>query len=126
MAKKGSAALTAAGCGALCVVILVTLGRLSGSPTACWTVAGVFCLTAAAAICWDHPGSFWFTGPLMSGSIWLLAFLGGGWEVFQEHLGGLTMLLVLAFLGAAGGAVHPHRAGKAGMPSTDEHGALPS
>ena len=122
MAKKSSAALAAAASGMLCVVILVTLGRLSGSAMACWTVAGGFCLTAAAAICWDHPGNFWFTGLSMGGSIWLLAFLGGGVEPFQEHLSGLTTLLVLAFLGAAGGSMHLHKLGK----SDEGGGALPS
>ncbi len=114
MANKGSAALTAATCGVICVVILVTLGRLSGNATACWTLGGAFCLIAAAAISWDHPNNFWFTALSMSGSIWLLAFLGGGVELFQKHLGGLTTLLVLAFLGAAGGSMHPIYSGKRG------------
>lgn len=110
MEKKQAAALAALLGGLFCLVILAVIGRLTENAIAAWVAVGVLCFLFAMAICWDHPGNFWFTGMLMNLTLWVLILATIGAGVFREHLSGLALPLCLAYIGAWMGWVLPRRA----------------
>lgn len=110
MEKKQAAVLAALLGGLLCLVVLAVVGRLTGNAIAAWAAVSVLCFILAMAICWDHPGNFWFTGMLMNLALWLLILVSAGTGAFREQLGGLAVPLCLAYLGAWMGFMYPRRA----------------
>jgi len=117
MQKKGNAAAVACLGGLLLFIVVITMGELTGNPAFCWTMVSLLGLAAAMAICWDHPGSFWFTGLLLNLPIWVLMVAQAGMDQFREHWTGMLAPLFLSYLGGAIGAAHAFVVRKKTSPS---------
>ena len=98
--------------GLLCFVVLVFIGKLTGSALAAWTVVSLICFAVSMGICWDQPGNLWFTGLLLNVAVWLFMILVVDLAQIKDHLAGMTAPIIFAYLGALIGWGYPQRARK--------------
>jgi hypothetical protein len=110
MENKQLAAFAALIGGFVCLVLLVFVGRLTGSEMAAWALVSGTCFLLALGICWNHREYIWFTGLLLNVTIWLLMFVITGASAIRDHIAGLAFAVGFAYLGAWLGYEYPKHA----------------